>query len=230
MPRQALLTYDGSSFHPSGAQKPRMKSAVAIGSALESFRQKCTDAKGPQLVRLDLVNAKEHAKFVSNARASVSGQFGNPRADLGQRIGGTSSWFLDASQFLPALKIIDELQPIPEFNFSGVLLVHYKLEFRFLQPSANSPLPYQDREQYLYAEGDYDRLLGQSVISTTFSAQHSVSSFFSFPFENWSEESASLARSVQAEIPFRISDKRWKRWHLNKAASGYVGRRLAVSW
>lgn len=92
------------------------------------------------------------------------------------------------------------------------------IEFRFVQMARRLPLPFQEQADYLNAEVEHNRFLGMSFLIAMFSSRHVVSSFFPLPFENWNEDAAAYVRFVQAELPFRISDKRWKRWHLNKAA------------
>lgn len=230
MPRRAALTYDGTASHSGGWQSLKTKKAVAGGDALELFRQHCTDAANPILVRVDLQNAPQHGHAVEAARRRLLQEFGEPVADFGQRPGGTSNWFLTQSQLRSALGIVDDLQPIPSGDLFGILSVTYKIEFRFVQMASRLPLPFQEQANYLNAEVEHNRFLGMSFLIAMFSSRHVVSSFFSLPFENWNEDAAAYVRFVQAELPFRISDGRWKRWHLNNAATNYVGRRVAVSW
>jgi hypothetical protein len=230
MPRKAALTYDGTSWHRGGWQSLKTKKAVAGGDALEWFRQHCTDAANPSLVRVDLLNAPQHDQVVEAARRRLLHEFGEPIADFSQRPGGTSNWFLTQSQLRSALAIVDDLQPIPNGDLFGILSVTYQIEFRFLQMASRFPLPFQEQADYLNAEVEYNRFLGTSFLLAMFSSRHVVSSFFSLPFENWNDDAAAYVRFLQVELPFRISDKRWKRWHLNNAASNYVGRRVAVSW
>src|SRR5262245_1051951 len=147
MPRAAVLTYDGTSWHSSGAQSLKPKTAVAGGEALERFRVECTDAKQPLLVRVDLRNSG-NARFFDHAQRRLVQEFGQPAADFGRHAGGMSNWFLQPTQFLPALRVLDALQPIPPVEFFGALSVEYKLEFRFLDSSKRRPLPFQEREDY----------------------------------------------------------------------------------
>ncbi len=230
MPRKAALAYDGTAWHSGGWQSLKAKKAVAGGDALERFRQTCTDAENPILVRVDLRNAPQHAGVVEIARRRLLQEFGEPTADFGRHPGGTSNWFLTQPQLHPALRIVDDMQPIPIGDVFGILCVSYKIEFRFLQRSSRLPLPFQEQADYLNAEVEYNRFLGASFLIAEFSTRHVVSSFFSLPFEDWNDDAAAYIRFLQAELPFRISDKRWKRWHLNNASTNYVGRKIAVSW
>jgi hypothetical protein len=230
MVRSAVLTYDGTRLHSGGAHVIRAKSAEAGGSALENFRLRCTDALAPDLVRVDLRNSEEHRKFVASAHDACVERFGQPIADFGRRPGGTSNWFLDAANFVPALRLVDLLQPIPVEVPFGILAVTYKISFRFLHPTSRATMPFQQQEDYLNREGDYYRYLGSTYLEAVFSDRHAVSVFFSLPFATWNEEVATFVRSIQNELPFRISERRWKRWHLNKQGTNYVGRRIAVSW
>jgi hypothetical protein len=230
MPRQAALTYDGTSWHRGGWQSLKTKNAVACGAAFERFRQHCTDAASPTMVRVDLQNTPQHGGAFEAAHQRLLQEFGEPVADFARRSGGTSNWFLTLPQLRSALSIVDALQPIPAGSLFGILSVTYKIEFRFLQRASRSPLPFQEQADYLNAEVEYNRFLGTSFLIAMFSNRHVVSSFFSFPFEDWNDDAAAYVRFVQAELPFRISERRWKRWHLNNAATSYVGRRVAVSW
>lgn len=230
MVRSAVLTYDGTRLHNGGAHVIRAKSAEAGGLALEKFRLKCTDALAPDLVRVDLRNSEEHRKFFASAHDVCVERFGQPTADFGRRSGGTSNWFLDVANFAPALRLVDFLQPIPVEASFGILAVTYKISFRFLHPASGAIMPFQRQEDYLNCEADYYRYLGSTYLEAAFSDRHSVSVFFSLPFEDWNEEVAAFVCSIQNELPFRISEKRWKRWYLNKLGTNYVGRRIAVSW
>jgi hypothetical protein len=144
---------------------------------------------------------------------------------------GMTNWFLTEAQLMSALQIMDSIGRIPsdEHGF-GVFNLSYKLEFAFRSPASGEVLPFQRQEDYLNFEGDYERFLGRSVLAVEFSAQSYASAFFSFPFEEWSNEARELVRFIQAELPFRISEKRWKRWSLTKSGQTYVGRKVAVSF
>lgn len=230
MPRAAVLAYDGTRWHSGGVQALKTKKAAAGGEALERFRQNCTDAVQPLFVRVDLRNAPGHGRAYSDAHSRLRREFGEPRADFGRQSGGMSNWFLKPTEFLPALRIVDDVQPIPVDGVFGILSVEYKIEFRFLDMSSRRPLPFQEREDYVNAEADFDRFLGKSFLSVEFSTRHTASSFFSLPFEDWNDDVAAYVRFIQAELPFRISDRRWKRWQLNKAGTRYFDRKISVSW
>lgn len=230
MPRRAVLTYDGTRLHRGGAHVIRATSAESGGEALEQFRVKWTDAATPSMVRMDLTNAPQHKTFVAMAHALCTEKLGAPTANFAERTGGTSNWFVERSQLPSALRILDVLQPIPIVDLVGILAVTYKIEFRFLALNSRLPLPFQRRDDYLNAEADYYRFLGHSFLEAQFSAHSIISAFFSLPFEDWTDEVARYVRTLQGELPFKISDKRWKRWHLNRSGSGYAGRRISVSW
>lgn len=231
MARSATLTYDGSRLHSSGPHVVRSKSTESIGLAVEAFRCGFTDATRPTLIRIDLQNIDQKLKaFVAEAHARCAERFGEPAADFGRKTGGTSNWFLDQSQLLPALGLLDSMRPIPadELGF-GVFKVGYRIDFRFVDPVTRERLPFQEPTDYLNFEAEYRRFLGKSYLDAELSERSLVSAFFCLPFERWDERSEEYVCAVQADLPFRISEKRWKRWHLNKSSTGYVGRKLPVA-
>jgi hypothetical protein len=231
MPRSAVLTYDGTRLHSSGAHAVRANSFVSAGEALEKFRLRCTNSPPPLLIRLDIRHsAAAPSPLLASVGKRFSASFGKPAA-VGKKPDGMTNWFLTEAQLMPALEVMDSIGPIPadEHGF-GVFNLSYKLEFAFRSPISGEVLPFQSQQDYLNYEGDYERFLGRSVLAVDLSAQSYASAFFSFPFEEWSSDAAELARSIQAELPFRISEKRWKRWTLTKSGQTYVGRKLAVSF
>ena len=231
LPRRAVLTYDGTRLHSSGAHVVRAKSFVAAGEALDKFRLRCTNAPPPVLIRMDVKNSVGMPpSLLASVSARCSEAFGKPAA-VGEGPNGMTNWFLTEAQLMSALGIMDGLVPIPtdQYRF-GAFNLSYKLEFAFRSPVSGEVLPFQRQEDYLNFEGDYERFLGRSVLAVDFSAQSYASAFFSFPFEEWSREASELATFIQADLPFRISDKRWKRWSLTKSGQTYVGRKVAVSW
>jgi hypothetical protein len=225
-----VLTYDGTWLHSSGAHVVRAKSFVAAGEALETFRLKCTNSASPVLVRLDLANSAATSTFLNSVSAQCTKIFGPPSA-VGKSAGALTNWFLSEAQLSSALEIMDRLNQIPADKHGfGVLSLSYKLEFAFRSAATGEVLPFQSQQDYLNWEGDYERFLGRSVLTVDLSAHSHASAFFSFPFEEWSSEAAHLAWFIQSALPFRISEKRWKRWSLTKSGQSYVGRKVAVSF
>lgn len=232
MPRQAVLTYDGTRLHSSGAHAMRATTSVAAGEALENFRLRCTDAPPATFVRIDLRNSGVASKaYIASVHSRFAERFGPPRADYGRRDGGMSNWFIDDSLLLTALRLLDELRPIPADSFGfGALSVNYKLDFIFRDAATNALLPFQRQEDYLNFEAEHERYFGRSYVSAEFSARSCVSAFFTLPFEDWNAEAANHVRFIERELPFRISEKRWKRWHLTKTGTSYLGRKIRPSW
>jgi hypothetical protein len=204
MAKSATVTYDGSRLHSSGAHIVRSKSTESIGLALEAFRCGFTDATRPTFIRIDLQNIDERLKaFVAEAHARCAKRFGEPAADFGRKTGGTSNWFLDQSQLLPALSLLDSMRPIPadELGF-GVFRVSYRIDFRLVDPVTRERLPFQEPTDYLNFEAEYNRFLGKSYLDAELSERSLFSAFFSLPFEQWDERSEGYVCAMQADLPF----------------------------
>src|SRR5690606_19769665 len=103
---------------------------------------------------------------------------------------GMSNWFIDQSQLVPALRLLESMRPIPNDAMGfGLLRLSYKIDFRFVDPASHELLPFQDPSDYLNFEAEYERYLGKSYVSAELSERASISVFFSLPFEEWDENS-----------------------------------------
>src|SRR5262249_7698087 len=100
-------------------------------------------------------------------------------------------------------------------------------DFHFIDPKSRMPLPHQERDEYLNFEAGSCLYLGSSTLYALLSSKSSVSVFFSFPYENVTKELKDYVQFLQSHLPFRMSGKHWKRWHINKTHTGYVGRKVS---
>jgi hypothetical protein len=111
----------------------------------------------------------------------------------------------------------------------GPMSLHITTKFRFVSPVTQEPFPFQHRKDFLNFQPDYRFYLGESVLYAILSSKSTNSVFFSIPFEEQTKEFDDYKQFLQNNLPFRFSDKTWKRWHINKKRTGYVGRKIEIN-
>jgi hypothetical protein len=107
------------------------------------------------------------------------------------------------------------------------MVLNLVAEFRLTDPQTGSVLPHQDRMDYLHFEVEHRLYLGTSTLYARFSSVSTVSLFFSLPYEEVGPALRDHVRFLQSNLPFTLSANHWKRWHINKAGTRYVGRRIS---
>jgi hypothetical protein len=224
------ITYDGTQFHASGAHTLRESSAAKVCTKLESFRSAFTNSDHPDQVRIDLYNpGGAQSAYFNAARDACVSAFGSCPHDFSKSPGGTSNWFLEPTQLAAASALIDQLQPIPSVDgLHDIVSLYYQVGFQLVSSGDSiDQLPAIKPEQYLNFEVQWGRRLGESRIEAFLGSRIRVSAFLSLPLAELNDQSRRCASSMQELLPFQLSKTRWKRWKLNGAKNGYIGRKLA---
>jgi len=137
------------------------------------------------------------------------------------------NWFLDDDQLVEALSTIDCL-PEAYLDSYGRQLVNVivKAGRLKLKDRGGRVLPNQGGEHYLRFEGDPDRILGENYLDAELGKNNYFYAYLSLPFEQADNKFLEYIDYFRRAFPCAMSKSTWKSWRLNKAGTGYVGRKL----
>jgi hypothetical protein len=230
MTRTAIITYDGLPISSGGAHQLRTHGPREAWSSVEPFLKKCTDYAAPKSLFVEVFEGQAIPKsFSDQVKKRFSQDLGNPKTRVVGKSTG-NQYDVSLEQFNEVLDFLDGLQPYPPSPLDshfGPVTLNLLADFRFIDQTSRMPLPHQDRNEYLNFEAGYRLYLGCSTIYAILSSKSTVSVFFSLPYEEATKELKDYVRFLQSHLPFRMSDKHWKRWHMNKALTGYIGRKIS---
>jgi hypothetical protein len=218
-----LITYSARSAG-SGFRGMGVRTASEAWGAISRFLTHCAGDPQPKLLRCDLVKFTE--LYRDEELDELLETLGSPATGHGP--GQTEyNWFLSPSEFEKALVYVDKLRATPELaGIAARLEFHCSCDFYLWDPDRGAYLPFQGPEHYLRFEGSYDRLLGQSYLRLSLNGGYSMEVFLSLPFADAGQSFRKYMDFLKQYFPIPISIIHWKRWHINKALNGYVGRKF----
>jgi hypothetical protein len=227
MTRSGLITYEGLPKSRGGMHMLRTKSATASWRKIRGFLDRCFVPADPLTARLDV--QRLHAspdvdslvdRFLAAFGAPIRGQDASTMY---------LNWFLEDVQLDEALSTIDALPEAPVDTFGRQrVYVTVKAGQLKLMDARGKVLPHQSSDHYLGVEGAPDRLLGENYLHAELGKNNFLYAFFSLPFEQPKDDFREYAEYLRAEFPCPMSKSTWKAWMLNKAGTGYVGRKLRL--
>ncbi len=224
---RAVITYDGLPISSGGAHTLRMRGPKAVHAAITQFATTCSDYTRPTQLYVELLKGKEIPRsFSAMVERKFLLDFGAPRRTraLGQAIG--TQWDIPKERAEDVLTLLEGPQPLPTDRLYPLAL-NLVANFRLIDPQGGSVLPRQERTDYLHFEAAPGLYLGTSTLYARLSAVSTVSVFFSLPYEELGPALREHVRFLQTHLPFKLSAHHWKRWHINKAGTRYVGRRIS---
>ncbi len=231
MPRNAIITYDGLPISHGGGHTLRVKDPKSAWKKVSHFLHTCTDFSKPESIYVRILKGPSIPSSFS--RKTIFGcllKYGFPRVEkfLGY------AWYdfrLPYSQLNEVLDLVERTcKKIPSTQnmIYGPISLHITTKLKFINPETNAPLPFQTKQDYSNFQPNYRFHLGESVLYSILSSKSTTSVFFSIPFEEQTPKFLEYAQHLQKHLPFRFSTKTWKRWHLNKKQTGYVGRKIPM--
>jgi hypothetical protein len=226
MIRTGAITYDGLPLSSGGAHTLRQKGFVQTFNSLQGFVNSVSLKPEPSSVILELFDLGNgsYSHFLS-----LSSQFDNKFPRLRERQTGeyhSHQWTVSADE-LPSLVIeLEKLRPIPNAGFVGRSLVVYVGWNLIFADSNGKPLPFQNRDDHLQFDIDFNRFLGESYVYARISETSTANLFLSLPFEDATDEALELVNRIQNCFPARPSSKHWKKWTITKSRKTYVGRKI----
>jgi hypothetical protein len=204
-----------------------MRGPRAVHAAVTQFATTCSDYKQPTQLYVELLTGKGiPTGFSEMFTRKFLRDFGAPRRTraLGEAI--ATQWDIPKEGAEAVLTLLEGPQPPPKHRICPMVL-NLVAEFRLTDPQTGSVLPHQDRTDYLQFEVEHRLYLGTSTLYARFSSVSTVSLFFSLPYEEVGPALRDHVRFLQSNLPFQLSANHWKRWHINKAGTRYVGRRIS---
>lgn len=226
MARRGVITYDGLPISSGGAHKLRSGGFVAPWAQIEHFLRACTDFERPEEIVIELI---EGGGASSALVAPLKERFSERFSALRSRRIGTAmghQWLAGPAGLAVLLQELETIHPLPDIAAAS-LTVNVTAAFRFVDPHARAVLLFQSPSDYLMQTVGDRAFLGSSRAFARLAAHPTVSVFFSLPFPEMSAEFRAYVEFLRDHAPFRLSDRHWKIWTLNRRGTRYAGRRLS---
>lgn len=226
MPLPGVITYVGLPIASGGGHRLRSRGFAAAWTLIERFLTRCTDFDRPREVVVELLEGGATPEAIlAPLKRRFSAQFPMTRS---RRVGAAvgRQWSAATTDLKTLLRDLDAIPPLPDAAVAP-LTVNLTAEFRFVDPYTRKPLPFQGAAHYLRQDAGGGRLLGTSDVFARLATRSTVSVFFSLPFAEMSTACRAYAEFLARHAPFRLSERAWKMWALNKRGTRYVCRRLS---
>jgi len=229
MTLRGLITYDGLPIASRGAHTLRSRGFTAAWILIEQFLRRCTDFERPREVILELLEgAAARGAVVMPLKRRFSEQFPMVRS---RRVGAAVGyqWSAATTDLTVLLQDLDAVRLVLPDVAIAPLTLNVAAEYHFIDPHTREVLPFQGAAHYLGQDVGSGRFLGASYAFARLGTRSTVSVFFSLPFAEMSAACRAYTEFLAEHAPFRLSDRRWKIWALNKRGTRYVGRRLSLN-
>lgn len=231
--RAALITYDGL---PSGAHSLGQQGAVQVRRSIFGFLTDCASVlhQGQELSVYGVGRkpTKPEKEMLGEARS----RFGKPTARKTGPYGEMrdNAFMLRSDQVADAAEWVASHRSMPpiDLGYGWVwpsLRVRLSVLFTLVDPLTGTTLPYQGTEHYggQGFDGYCASGLGESRMNVGLTnGKCWCYVALSFPFEEATEELWAYVGQLQRFLPFKLSDKHWTRWQLNKAGTAYFNRKI----
>lgn len=214
----SVVVYDGLPISSGGAHGLRRLDATAAIEAWRGFLDACT----------------EQASLVT--RFTVADGVKPPRDVLRQlksRFGQQHEWLDPWFPFGPerldeAAEWMQQVAPnVTDAQGYSSLYLTADASFLLKRPDGVGLWHGQSRDRFGGFETPGGIRLGECTTRLAISAHRSMSLHLSLPLAT-DDEVAQVQRWLEPHLPFRLSDKHWTRWTLNRNGRSYSGRRVAV--
>jgi len=163
---------------------------------------------------------------VRRTQKSASSMFGaSASSNIG--LGDVESWGIEAEAVPSAVDWLRDQAP-PSGARGDWLNVEVDARFMLKDPESGAVLPFQGSEHYGEHDwsGGWGEILGLSRMRLRVSERSTCALVLSLPFEDAGLDLGSYVASLQHLVPFRLSDKHWNRWQLNKSGTRYYSRKI----
>lgn len=225
---RGLITYDGLPIASGGAHRLRSRGFTAAWTLIEPFLGRCTDFDRPRDIIVELLEDGDTPNAtLQPLKRRFSAQFPMKRS---RRVGAAMGrqWSATTADLTLLLQDLDAVRSFPDARLAPLTL-NLTAEFRFVDPHTRTILPFQGPSHYLGQAAGSGRVLGASYAFARLAKRSTVSVFFSLPFAELNTTCRAYVDFLAQHVPFRLSDRGWKIWALNKRGTRYVGRRLPIS-
>jgi len=227
MPR-SIITYDGLPISSGGAHSLGKLSPTSTWSSIDRFITRCTAPLSDINFSVEVLEGSDiPEEFSKRMRKNIKQILGRHSHAQNNGFAKAFSWELPKNRLSEVLDLFDASCPFPKHKYSvKIATLYISSTFHLLDRSGTHVLKHQGRENYLNYDTDYERFLGESMLLGSISSNSSLNIFLSLPFEEITEDFQSNIHFLQDNLPFKFSPIQWKRWHVNKAKTGYVGRKI----
>ncbi len=125
------------------------------------------------------------------------------------------------------VELMEEISPQPADRWGNVAVsLGFDAQFLLRSPQGDGPWPGQDRDLFGCFETPTGVRLGNSLGRLTINNRRAMGLMLSIPTAT-DDDLTVLRPWLQERLPFRLSDKHWTRWTLNKNGKTYRPKRLA---
>ena len=166
---------------------------------LKAFLDTLTDCKQFESARL-LLPSQGTLKSLSHIKA-----FGLPKIDLYKSVG------VDLSRIYFNVKFHDIEKALELLNDEPKAIVSILWRFRFIDPISREVIPNQEMIPIID-----ERVVNSQIYCRLSGTKSTISPWLAFPFSEINDLNRTYIENIQKSLPFKLSDKSWRIWHLSK--------------
>jgi len=212
MPKR-FISYDGLPIKSGGAHSISNTDNHGVYLAVRDFLE-CMTTDPPSVNKIILdISIKQKGATVSFWHMVVN--FGLPDWSSTGSITGGFVWIFNVSE-----KQINKAIGLSK-RFANLTLT-MKWQFQFLDIKTKAVIKGQDYIPIL------DERLSNSQAYLRLSQKHTLSLWFTLPFEGLDTEAIDYINLLKTKLPVKLSKNHWKVWTLSKNGN-WIGRKLDVS-
>lgn len=205
----AFISYEGLPLNSGGAHSLGTKPCDKIHAECVHFLQMFTNNEMADYIVLTFHGSRDRTYKSLPSVWRLAKRFGVPTLGSWQYATGrrrTYTWYLKSVKDVEdGLQLLDAFASYPP-NDPSPLVLSFMWRFYFIDPDTKEVLPGQDKIPMI------DSRLQNSQLYLRLGQKSTVSAWFTFPFEEWNEQSKLYIRTITSGAPFKCADKHWRLW------------------
>jgi hypothetical protein len=207
----AFISYQGLPIKSGGAHTISGKKQEIVFDQLSAFIHKYTNASLP-VHREVVIDRPTFAEVIKNAYllGLPNFDFSNYLANGQKRV----SWSVSSAKVRDILNLYRD----SERHTLGVTW-----KFHFIDPDSKIVLPGQDEIPSIDS-----RLHNSHIYLRLSKNKATISAWFTFPFGNVTKETSEYIEGLERSLPFKFSDKTWRKWTLSKNGN-WTPKRIEIN-
>jgi hypothetical protein len=147
---------------------------------------------------------------------SLMKTFGLPKIDLYNSVGIGMSKIYYSVRFHNIDKALTLLYEEPQ----AILSILWK--FKFIDPVSRRIIPNQEKIPILD-----ERVVNSQIYTRLSTTKSTISPWFAFPFADMTDLNRLYIEQIKSNLPFKLSDKSWRKWHLSKNGN-WIPRTMVI--
>ena len=231
MPNQSIITYEGLPISSGGGHTLKSRDPRRALEQVLHFLATCTEGMDAIQCSVELMcGCAFPAAFTDPIQADLTrhyGAFTERKVGMDDRL---RRWRVPADDLTALAAMIADLTPLPPHAYGWQpISLEINQTFFLIDEANHQPLPNQGVVACAYFSPGNGFMLGTSRLYARLTEKSTASVTLSFPFPEPDARFFQYREFIQRHIPFKMSNKHWKRWNLTKKGNSYVGKKIDLA-